>query len=472
MKKIITIFTLGLISFNVNGQAVNDSISMESLYTNQVFYSLDNGEVSNINNNDWELGFSADGDGAAGSAIILNEATATLWAYPSDTADWNSFDTTGHLSWEQLLNTDTSWTNGAFNVHRGAAGGLDMGWGVLNPLNNYWTFGDSLYLAKLSDNSFRKIWIVSLKTGVWEYKYANVDGSNEQSFTIDKSNYPNKNFVYHSMLTDQVIDREPDNTTWDIMFAKHVDYLSPSGIYQGVTSVFNNRNVWTAKAHETDSATAATSITPQTTFNQNITNIGREWKTYNSSTGWAVYDSIAYFAFDNDSTNFYRIVFTGFGGLATGKAYFNTEMLQTVSVVNYKNKIINFSVYPNPATDNVTLLMDYYESSNMNISTVDLSGKMVYNEVQQLISGINQKTININQLKSGIYILRLQNDQLNSTRANTQLRCCPYQHQRHVCIKIRQQIVHIKDKFVLKPASLIVARRAPLFNNDKSISEA
>ena len=157
MKKIATIIGLALIGFSANSQSVNDSISMGSLYSNQVFYSLDNGEITNINNNDWDLGFAMYGNGAAGSAIILNEANTTLWAYAGDTSDWNSFDTNGYVNWEQLLNTDTSWTNGAFNVHRGAAGPMDLGWGVLNPQNNYWTFGDSLYLAKLSDNSYKKI---------------------------------------------------------------------------------------------------------------------------------------------------------------------------------------------------------------------------------------------------------------------------------------------------------------------------
>ena len=157
-------------------------------------------------------------------------------------------------------------------MHRGASGTFDMGWGVLNPLNNYWTFGDSLYLIKLSDNSFRKLWIVSLKSGTWEYKYANVDGSNEQTFSIVKSTYPNRNFVYHSILNNVIIDREPDNTTWDIMFAKHTDYISYAGQYVSVTSVFNNRNVWSAKAYEADYVAASTSITPQTTLNQKINN--------------------------------------------------------------------------------------------------------------------------------------------------------------------------------------------------------
>ena len=415
MKKIITILGLALVAINVNSQSVNDSISMEPLYTNQVFYSLDNGKVSSINNNDWELGFSMYGNGAAGSAIILNEATATLWAYPGDTADWNAFDTTNYVAWEQLLNTDTSWTNGAFNVHRGAAGALDLGWGVLNPLNNYWTLGDSLYLAKLSDNSFRKIWIVSLKSGVWEFKYANVDGSNEQSFTIDKANNPNRNFVYHSILNEQTADREPDNTTWDIMFAKHIDFVNPPGMYVGVTSVFNNRNVWSAKANETDYATASTSVTPQTTFNQNINNIGREWKKYKSAIGWTVYDSIAYFIYDNDSTDFYRLVFTGFGGSTTGKAYFNKELLSTVSVGSFE-QTMKFSIYPNPATNNVTLLLDYFEKGAMNIEIIDLSGKLVMSKSIQLNNGINKEVLNINQLNSGVYLLNLKSDKLNTTQ--------------------------------------------------------
>jgi len=417
MKKIITIITASLLMLSVNAQSVNDTVAMGQFYANQVFYSLDNGEVANINNNDWELGFAAAGQGAAGSAILINEATTTLWAYPSDTAEWNSFDTTGYLAWEQLLNTDTSWTNGAFNVHRGAAGWADLGWGVLNPQQNYWTFGDSLYLAKLSDNTFRKIWIVSLKTGVWEFKYSDVDGSNEQTFTIDKSNYPNKNFVYHSMLTNATIDREPDNTTWDLMFAKHTDYLSYAGQYVSVTSVFNNRDVWSAKSNETDYAAALIATAPQTSFNQNITNIGREWKKYSSATGWTIYDSIAYFIYDNDSTDFYRIVFNGFesGFSGLGKAMFNQEHLQTVSVQVYEHNV-TFSMYPNPATNQITLLLDYFEYATMQVDVVDLSGKLVLSKTIQVNNGVNQKTIDINQLKSGIYLLQLKSDQLNTTQ--------------------------------------------------------
>lgn len=416
MSKILYFLFFCLSQIISYGQLISDSVSMQSLYSNQVFYSLDNGEVANINNNDWDLGFAVIGNGAAGSAIILNEATTSLWAYPSDTADWNSFDTTNHQNWEQLLNSDTSWTNGAFNKHRGAAGMFDMGWGILNPQNNYWTFGDSLYLVKLSDNSYRKLWIVSLKSGVWEFKYANINGTNEQSFTIDKSNYTNRNFVYHSMVTNTTIDREPDNTTWDLMFAKHTDYVNPPGTYVSVTSVFNNRDVWSAKAHETDYNTASTSTTPQTAFNQNITNIGREWKKYSSQSGWTVYDSIAYFVYDNDSTDFYRLVFTGFGGMSTGKTYFVKELINSVSVKSFSNNTVNIGLYPNPNHGNLTLLIDYNSSEKLIVNLTNLSGKQVFSKEININQGVNQKLLNINRLPSGIYLVNVLGKSFNTTQ--------------------------------------------------------
>ncbi|MBE7443722.1 MAG: hypothetical protein HS119_14845, partial [Flavobacteriales bacterium] len=333
MKKLIsTALIISTILLNLKAQPISDSTSMQASYTNQVFYSLDNGEISNVDNNNWSIAFSVSGTGAAGSAILLNEATSTLWAYPGDKNQWSSFDTSNFNSWKRLLNTDTTWTNGAFNVYRGAAGTFDMGWGILNPSNNFWTFGDSLYLIKLSDDSYRKLWIVSLKSGLWEFKYANVDGSNEQVITFNKSTYPNRNFVYFDMINNQLIDREPNNNSWDLTFVKHTDFVSPPGTYVSVSSVFSNKNVWSAKAHEANYAAALISTTPQTAFNQRIDNIGREWKKFSSATGWIVYDSIAYFIYDNDSTQFYRIIFTGFGGLGNGKTYFTKELLTNVGI--------------------------------------------------------------------------------------------------------------------------------------------
>lgn len=412
---IITAFIISTFLISIKAQPISDSTSMQASYTNQVFYSLDNGEISNVDNNNWSIAFSVSGTGAAGSAILLNEATSTLWAYPGDKNQWSSFDTSNFNSWKRLLNTDTTWTNGAFNVYRGAAGTFDMGWGILNPSNNFWTFGDSLYLIKLSDDSYRKLWIVSLKSGLWEFKYANIDGSNEQVITFNKSTYPNRNFVYFDMINNQLIDREPNNTTWDLTFVKHTDFVSPPDTYVSVSSVFNNKNVWSAKAHEANYAAALISTTPQTAFNQRIDNIGREWKKFSSATGWVVYDSIAYFVYDNDSTQFYRIIFTGFGGLGNGKTYFTKELLTNVGINDIENKT-NFSIYPNPATNNLTLLLNHNKTEILTVEIYNIAGKVVQQKQLTTNSSVQQYNFNISDLSSGFYVLSIHSDNFKLTQ--------------------------------------------------------
>ncbi|MBX2959788.1 MAG: T9SS type A sorting domain-containing protein [Flavobacteriales bacterium] len=416
MKKLIsTALIISTILLNLKAQPISDSTSMQASYTNQVFYSLDNGEISNVDNNNWSIAFSVSGTGAAGSAILLNEATSTLWAYPGDKNQWSSFDTSNFNSWKRLLNTDTTWTNGAFNVYRGAAGTFDMGWGILNPSNNFWTFGDSLYLIKLNDDSYRKLWIVSLKSGLWEFKYANIDGSNEQVITFNKSTYPNRNFVYFDMINNQLIDREPNNTTWDLTFVKHTDFVSPPGTYVSVSSVFNNKNVWSAKSHEANYAAALISTTPQTAFTRRIDNIGREWKKFSSGSGWTVYDSIAYFVYDNDSTQFYRIIFTGFGGLGNGKTYFTKELLTNVGINDIENKTI-FSIYPNPATNNLTLLLTHNKTEILTVEIYNIAGKVVQQKQLTTNSSVQQYNFNISDLSSGFYVLSIHSDNVKLTQ--------------------------------------------------------
>ena len=402
MKSFITIFMALILSVNLNAQGINDMVSMQTNYTNQVFYSFENGEVANISNLDWNIAFSLSGQGALGSSIILNEATSSLWAAPLDTNAWATFDSTGYATaWEQLLNSDTSWTNGAFNKYRGQNSFFDLGWGNLDPNNNYWTLGDSLYLIKLGDGSFKKLWIKSLKTGVWNFKYANPNGTNEVSMTITKTDYTNKNFIYVSLENDAIIDREPDNTTWDILFSKHTDFVNPPGMYIGVTSVFNNVGLYTATSNEVDNAAALVTTAPQTQYNQNVINIGRTWKKRVSG-NWVVLDSIAYFAWNIDSTNLYRIVFTDFDGQSTGNAYFNIEKLGTASVSEFglSNKI---EIYPNPTSDQFTIQFNNQSDEFFNVNLYNQNGELILQK-QNLKNTIK---IDVQDLPKGIYLYQI-----------------------------------------------------------------
>lgn len=377
-----------------------DSVSMDALYSKQVFYQFENGVVLNADNENWNIGFSVKSTGAAGSSILLNEANSRLWAVPHDTSFWTSFDTTAYLTWDELLNSDTSWTNGAFNTYRGADGMFDLGWGILDPLNNYWTFGDSLYLIKLGSGSFKKLWIESLKTGVWKFKYANLDGSGETELEITKADYPNRNFIYCSLETGTIVDREPDASTWDITFIKHRDEVSP-GVFTSVTSVFSNVGLWTSKSHELDYTSAISAFNPEP-FSQNIINIGREWKYYSGGV-WTVYDSIAYYAWSMDSSALYRIVFTHFEGMATGKVKFDIAKIGTAGY-DVVNTPINCSVYPNPASASINIM--FAEEGEHDYYLYNVAGVMVQNgKLDDQLS-----ILDLQLLPNGMYLLKLENN--------------------------------------------------------------
>ncbi|MCC6635833.1 MAG: hypothetical protein IT251_10060, partial [Chitinophagaceae bacterium] len=93
MKHIYSIFIALTAFFPVKAQMVADSTTMQAAYSNQVFYSLNNGVINTVNNENWSIALSVVNTGSIGSSILLNEATSYLLAYPGDNSKWNTFYT-------------------------------------------------------------------------------------------------------------------------------------------------------------------------------------------------------------------------------------------------------------------------------------------------------------------------------------------------------------------------------------------
>lgn len=77
-------------------------------------------------------------------------------------------------------------------------------------------------------------------------------------------------------------------------------------------------------------------------------------------------------------------------------------------------QVKSLSVFPNPIQTNqqLNLVLDCYSPFQGSISIYDLTGKQVLNvAAERFTSGINNKVININQLKSGVYSLVLHGQQ-------------------------------------------------------------
>jgi len=107
------------------------------------------------------------------------------------TLSGQEIDTSGLYSWPILNNGDDDWENGAFN--RNSLGHPDYGWGVYNEFTHD-VVGDSIYVIKLVNGAYKKLWIVDKASSlnIYNFKYANIDGTNEQSIELENNNYNKK----------------------------------------------------------------------------------------------------------------------------------------------------------------------------------------------------------------------------------------------------------------------------------------
>lgn len=392
MKKLL-LSTLGLLALgSAKSQQVSDMISTGSGYTNAVFYSLENGEVANVSNEDWDVAFNTS---LFAVDIRINGGKGVeLYTYPNgDTSDFDNVDVTGIANWTQNHNSIKTWDIGAFNV--GATGSqYDYGWGAYNPTTHYVT-GDSIYVIKTLAGDYKKLWIQTLANGSYNFKYDDVNGGSLTTESVQLSGYSSKNYFYYSFDNSTVIDREPETGDWDFVAMKY-SALQPQGVYYPVTGILTNRGIKTREASNTDVSVAAWN---DFTEEEDIDVIGSDWKALNSSWTYDIVSELSYFITDR-AGNIWQIIFTGFGGSANGNIDFTKEMISAVSID--ENTSINLGLYPNPASSQVTLLYDNLNEDLAIITVYDLQGKVVYSN-DFYGEGFNKQTVDVSFLNAGIY---------------------------------------------------------------------
>lgn len=404
MKKILLTYSLILL-FLCSYSQNSDSVILNSSYTNQSFYNLNDGEIANIDNTNWDLAFSSSG---YGSAIRINaQAGVELFVYPNgDINDWNSVDITNINNWSSIINSDTTWTIGAFNATSDPTNSLDLGWGVYSTITHHIT-GDSIHIIKLSNGDYKKLQMIKLSSGVYDFKYANIDGSNEVTTNVSKSNYTSKNFGYYSLTNEAELDREPDSDSWHILFTKYVSEIYPGTNY-AVTGVLTNKDIEVAKAEGVDISNANYN---SYSFSSQINTIGYNWKSYNmSSFSYEIVDSLCFFIKD-DFGSIWKLQLTGFEGSSSGKINFNIENILSASD-NVLDKNV-FAIYPNPTkSKEIKIIYDLnYNTSSLNkFEFYDLNGKLV-KSLKLANNGFFERDVNLYDLKSGIYFVSLITDE-------------------------------------------------------------
>ena len=88
LYKFFIIVTMIGMSGSVSAQQVFDQVSIGAGYSNQSFYSMDNGEVSNVSNTDWDLAFQITGFQAA--IRINGKNNVRLFRADLSANDWSN----------------------------------------------------------------------------------------------------------------------------------------------------------------------------------------------------------------------------------------------------------------------------------------------------------------------------------------------------------------------------------------------
>ncbi len=372
----------------------DEIVSMGSGYANQSFYSLENGEVSNVSNTDWDIAFMSD---AFNSSILVNDNIGTsLYLYGGNVANWNAVDTTGMI-WTPLYNSETKWEEGAFIQLASETDPFDYGWGSYNIITHLVT-GNKIFILELGDGSFKKVVIESLDLGTYSFKYADLDGENEVNESISGSDYSEKNFWYYSIQDEMVIDREPVSESWDITFTRYTSEIFPGANYT-VAGALQNIGLQASEARgvEVDDA-----LWTDYAFEDDINIIGSDWKFFNMAIfEYVIEDSLSYFVQDQTG-NVWHLIFTDFGGSATGNISFTKEMVSATGLD--EDFAVDFAVFPNPASEQLNVVVPV-EAEPVMARIIDMRGAVV--ALESWNSGI-QHNINVSGIPAGFYLLEVE----------------------------------------------------------------
>lgn len=410
LKAAIFLFITGLMPFSIMAQTFepNDEISMMPGYVQDVYYNFTNGEIKSINRAQWDLAFMVN----VNSAISVNTPEGLmLYKTPYAISEWTSVDTAGIIINEnRLVNDPQSWFSGAFN--RTMTGNPnDIGWAEYD-FNTHQLLGDSLYVLKLRDTTYKKIAILSRIDGSYEMKYADLDGGNEVTVKIPTKDYVSNLFVYYRFEGNSIIPAgfEPDEKNWDVLFCKYMHEFEEFSISQeekwyGVTGVLLHPSLQAAHLATSNRQTAKWK---EAEFTEQTNIIGYDWKEFDmQSFAWVLDSKAVYFVIDKKD-DVWKLIFTDFEGSSTGVVKFYKENLGNIASRDaISNALQSITVYPNPAIDIADIVCHANQASMATLRVLDLQAKTVFLDTMALLPGLNQYKLDLTTLVPGAYTVTL-----------------------------------------------------------------
>lgn len=256
----------------------------------------------------------------------------------------------------------------------------------------------------------------------WTFSYENLSnpGAAVQKTIVKSPKYDNNLFAYFNFATEADTNREPAITDWDFVINRYTTNSvgSGQGTNNNIVGVLTNKGVLVTKAKPVHVDSAYNNYATYTaSMSKVISVIGWDWKTLASiqPISYDVPDSTSYFMKDKggDLWQMQPLAYSA------GKMIFRKRMLFPLAVTNVNSNIEAMNVYPNPAQQNMHVLLEVKNASNAQVTITDFTGKTVSSSTTQLNSGLNALNIPCGQLPNGNYILSIKGENMNINKKVT-----------------------------------------------------
>lgn len=431
LKTIILISASLTLTSQTYAQAwITDTLDMGSGQVNDVYYGIETGTRTVVSNTNWDIAFSAinmQGNHHYGSGIWVNEASTNpasqIILYHA--INLGAFDTATATSLSGILgsqmhNSTTTYAEGAFNYGAPPIP-TNVGWGLDAGPPSYVVTGNKPFIA-IKNNIPYKIWIhkqYKLTPYAYEMLIGRLDGLTPiDTVVIDIGvNFPNRLFAYYNITSKQEIDREPHVFEWDINLTRYAKQVSGNN-YVSTVGVMSNPYASIAAVHDVVADTVLYSHYHslfETPAAKIITAIGEEWKKNPSSSGsYYDLDTVTYFIRSwNHSIHQIEFLYADYGNL--GRTVLRKRTVQATRIDDVATPLSQWSLVPNPAGNEVTVVLDAKEQAAARILISDISGRIVKQYPVEIRQDMNAFRINTASMPSGLYMVTITNGKWKQT---------------------------------------------------------
>lgn len=391
------------------------SITTGAGYRKMSFIQLNSGDEKLIDDTSWDIAFTVYGQQDAG--IHINEAAGSSMGQPlaglvlldAKTTDFSATPDPAALT-DQLLNDELGWAYGAFNASRSLMNPFDFGWGIYQPGSNGVT-GSKVFVLKLRNGNYKKIQIQALSGTTYTFRYADLNGANEQVVNINKANFAGKTLAYYSIANDQIVDHEPAGG-FDLLYCRYIttlfDPATMTNINYQLTGILQGRGVQVAKATGVTQTTVDYAAWDDS-LKTRLDVIGHDWKTFTGA-GWEVPTDVVYYV-RTANNHVYHLYFLDFEGSATGTAVYEIRDLGVItSVQDGIAPVSTFDVYPNPAVQTAQVVYTATEAQEVQLVVTDMQGRTVVSQQITTMPGFQTQALDLNALTSGVYQVALRSE--------------------------------------------------------------